>query len=159
MAKKREEPTPEFEAVMARIHAVTETRTQVQLAGVLDVRQSSISDAKRRASIPDGWLVKLLRTHLVLPDWILTGKGPQYLNNANHTAVAQLQEQLAQATADLTALAARVEQSLDIITLTDAELARRKAKQAVILAEDLVGAEGIRASLENMTATVAGLNH
>lgn len=73
--------SPAFVATMARIKEISGATTQVQLADVLDIRQSSISDAKRRQTIPDGWLVKLLRSHGVLPDWVLTGQGQQYLHS------------------------------------------------------------------------------
>jgi hypothetical protein len=72
----------EFEDAMRRIHEAAGTRTQVQLAAVLDVRQSSISDAKRRRSIPDGWLLALLRRHGVNPEWIMSGSEPKYLRQA-----------------------------------------------------------------------------
>lgn len=69
----------EFEDALRRIHMVAGTRTQVQLAEALGVRQSSISDAVRRRSIPAPWLLALLRLHQVNPDWILSGCEPKYL--------------------------------------------------------------------------------
>lgn len=68
-----------FEAVMDRIKAATGLRTQVELAAAFDIRQSSVSDAKRRDTIPDSWLVKLLLVYGLSPDWILRGEGPAYL--------------------------------------------------------------------------------
>lgn len=62
-----------------RIYAATNTRTQVELAELLDIRQSSISDAKRRDSIPDSWLVTLLKKAGLNPEWILTGQGAKFL--------------------------------------------------------------------------------
>lgn len=52
----------------------------MQLAEVLDVRQSSISDAKRRQSIPSDWLVKLFEKKRINPEWIRLGVGAKYLN-------------------------------------------------------------------------------
>ncbi|TIH19918.1 hypothetical protein D0S45_00850 [Marinifilum sp. JC120] len=52
--------------------------TQVRLAEVLGIRQSSISDAKRRNSIPSDWLLKALEVAGVDPNWIRTGLGPKY---------------------------------------------------------------------------------
>ncbi|MCL1940023.1 MAG: helix-turn-helix domain containing protein [Desulfovibrionaceae bacterium] len=54
-------------------------RTQVELADFLGIKQSSISDAKRRRRIPSDWLLKLWRKKGVNPDWILTGQGPKGL--------------------------------------------------------------------------------
>lgn len=40
-----------FQEVYDRIRCATNARTQTELAAVLEIRQSSISDAKRRNSI------------------------------------------------------------------------------------------------------------
>ena len=72
---------------LERIHAATNTRTQTELAALLNIRQSSISDAKRRNAIPSDWLVKLLRTRGLNPEWILTGQGSQYLGPVDGEAV------------------------------------------------------------------------
>ena len=65
-----------FQAQMERIHVVTQARTQVELADFLGIRQSAVSDAKRRERIPSDWLVTLMRTKNVYPEWVLTGCGP-----------------------------------------------------------------------------------
>ena len=62
-----------------RVFEAAECKTQVELAELFEIRQSSISDAKRRKSIPAEWLIKLLRLKGINPDWILTGEGPKYL--------------------------------------------------------------------------------
>lgn len=69
-----------FEDALERIKKATGARTQVQLAEVLDVRQSSISDAKRRCSIPAEWFLKLYRSHGLDPDWLAEGVEPVYIN-------------------------------------------------------------------------------
>nr|WP_321513112.1 helix-turn-helix domain-containing protein [uncultured Pseudodesulfovibrio sp.] len=71
----RKEKTQEqiFEERLQRIKDVLGVRTQVQLAEAIGCRQSSISDAKRRCSIPDGWLITLWRLTGYSPDWILDG--------------------------------------------------------------------------------------
>ncbi len=51
-----------FMEVYQRIQFATNTRTQVELANILEIRQSSISDAKRRNSIPSDWYMKLLKS-------------------------------------------------------------------------------------------------
>jgi phage repressor protein C with HTH and peptisase S24 domain len=76
-----------FEEAMERIKKATGARTQVQLADVLEVRQSSISDAKRRCSVPSDWFLKLYRSHGLNPNWLSDGQEPVYLN-ASRGAVA-----------------------------------------------------------------------
>ncbi len=68
-----------FKEVCDRIRYATNARTQIELAEVLDIRQSSISDAKRRDSIPSDWIVKLFEKYGLNPDWIKKGVGPMYL--------------------------------------------------------------------------------
>lgn len=64
-----------FDEQMKRLYLVTGTRTQMELADVLGIRQSSVSDAKKRQNVPAEWLITILRTKGVHPDWILTGGG------------------------------------------------------------------------------------
>lgn len=75
-----------FQTVMERIYAATGTSTQQELALLLGIRQSSISDAKRRAIIPFRWLLTLSRLRSVNPDWVLTGKAPMYLGTGAEKA-------------------------------------------------------------------------
>ncbi len=68
-----------FDEIFERIKAATNTRTQVELAEVLDIRQSSISDAKRRNSVPSDWYMKLFEQFGLNPDWLKKNSGPMYL--------------------------------------------------------------------------------
>lgn len=72
---------PGFEEIFDRIKVATNTRTQVELAEVLDIRQSSISDAKRRDSVPSDWYLKLFEKYGLNPDWLKSGLGPMYLKS------------------------------------------------------------------------------
>ena len=69
-------------SALERVFQTAGCRTQQQLAEFLDIRQSAITDAKRRGAIPADWLLKLLRIQGVNPDWILTGEGVHYLRSA-----------------------------------------------------------------------------
>lgn len=83
----------DFELAMERIQAISGCRTQTELANVLGIKQSSISDAKRRRTIPDGWLVKLFRHYGANPSWILgEAEHPylvEHLNRENPTTGIQ----------------------------------------------------------------------
>lgn len=68
-----------FTEILKRIQIVTQTRTQVELAHILEIRQASISEAKRRQSIPAEWYLKLFEKLGVNPDWLKKGTGPIYL--------------------------------------------------------------------------------
>lgn len=68
-----------FQEVYDRIRHATNARTQTELAAVLEIRQSSISDAKRRDSVPADWYMKLFEKFGLNPDWVKGGTGPMYL--------------------------------------------------------------------------------
>ena len=69
----------EAAARLVRVFDAAGCRTQLELAAILDIRQSSISDAKRRGAIPSDWLIKLLYLRGVNPAWIMDGIGPRFL--------------------------------------------------------------------------------
>lgn len=92
---------PMLEAQMARIHEATNTGTQCELATALGIRQSSISDAKKRNALPPGWLVTLAADYNVNPNWIISGEGGRYImgtDNAGgydiHTLITMLRGKL-----------------------------------------------------------------
>ncbi len=66
-----------------RIFEATHCRTQSQLAALLGVKQSSVSVAIRRKSVPPAWLITLVRTHGISPEWVLTGSGSRRLQGAD----------------------------------------------------------------------------
>jgi hypothetical protein len=74
--------------ILKRIGPFVGGTTQIAVAEGLGVRQSSISDAKRRGCIPDSWLVTLLRRFGLNPDWVMTGTGPQFLVGTNTDEVS-----------------------------------------------------------------------
>ena len=66
---------------LQRVFDASECRTQMQLVALLEIRQSSISDAKRRGSIPSDWLIKLQRLKGINPEWVMTGEGEPFIKN------------------------------------------------------------------------------
>jgi len=77
-----------FDEAFDRIKKATGMRTQVEIAKLLDIRQSSISDAKRRQSIPDSWLIKLFQIYNLNPNWLLDGEAPQFLGEQRGGALS-----------------------------------------------------------------------
>ena len=65
-------------------------RTQVELAEILEIKQSSVSDAKSRNTIPSDWLIKLLEKKRISPDWIRYGVGSKFLDTSNSLASENL---------------------------------------------------------------------
>lgn len=72
-------PTTDFKSQFARLFVAAECRTQVELAKVLEIKQSSISDAKRRKAVPADWLMKLYEKKRINPEWLRSGIGSKWL--------------------------------------------------------------------------------
>ncbi|MDR0238769.1 MAG: helix-turn-helix domain containing protein, partial [Deltaproteobacteria bacterium] len=70
---------PSFDDVHQRIQSATHTRTQNELANILGIRQSSISDAKRRNRVPSSWYMLLFEKFGLSQDWLRYGIGPMLL--------------------------------------------------------------------------------
>lgn len=66
-------------AMLRRVFEAAECKTQTELAAFLGIRQSSVSDAKKRQVIPAEWLVVLVRHKGTHPDWVMTGTGPRFV--------------------------------------------------------------------------------
>lgn len=75
-------PDTSFESQYRRVLEAAACRTQARLAEVLEIRQSSISDARRRKTVPSEWLATLFEKKGVNPDWIRTGTGAKCLKAA-----------------------------------------------------------------------------
>ncbi len=88
-----------FSEVYQRICEVTQIATQMQLAELLEIRQSSISDAKRRNSIPAEWYMKLFEKYNLNPDWLKTGQGPKFLERVKSGSVSYAPASVAEAPA------------------------------------------------------------
>lgn len=67
-----------FQAVYARMLFAAGVRTQTELAGILGLKQGSISDAKKRGSVPPKWCMRLYDVCGVNVDWLRFGVGPVY---------------------------------------------------------------------------------
>ena len=67
-----------FEAIYARMLFAAGVRTQTELANLLKMKQASISEAKRRGSIPAEWCMRLYDTCGIRFDWQRFGTGPVY---------------------------------------------------------------------------------
>jgi hypothetical protein len=83
----RREPSPaarsggtrEFDLGFARICQALKVRTQLALASMLGIHQSSISEARRRGVIPVPWAIKLFRKYRLNPLWVYDGLPPVFI--------------------------------------------------------------------------------
>lgn len=77
------QPQADFDSQFARIFKAAECRTQLELAEFLNIKQSSVSDAKRRQTVPSEWLVKLFEKKRINPEWLRTGIGGKFVHLAS----------------------------------------------------------------------------
>ncbi|SNS06165.1 Bacteriophage CI repressor helix-turn-helix domain-containing protein [Humidesulfovibrio mexicanus] len=162
MPKQAREITPErvaaFEAAMERIRTVTGARTQVQLAEALDIRQSSISDAKRRASIPAEWLLKLQRKHQVFADWFLTGEGPRETTGGASARVEELEQELHRVMRETESLSDMIREALVHSRTTLDDLIELKGTSRDMLVQAQKRIKELSSRLRDVDAEVAAQN-
>jgi len=73
------------EDVLERMKEATSTHSMLELASWLDVRQSLLSDAKRRNIIPVAWLRALILNKTDYnPVWVMTGQGGKFWTEYRH---------------------------------------------------------------------------
>ena len=74
-----ERPESAWLETMRRMQSVTDCRTQQDLAAFLGIGRKALGKAEKRGTVPDRWLLTLLRKKGINPDWIVTGQGMQRL--------------------------------------------------------------------------------
>jgi phage repressor protein C with HTH and peptisase S24 domain len=74
--------TNKFESFLKRVYEATGITSQTELASALNINRSAITQARKKNSIPDKWILKLYRTFSLNPDWVDTGSGPTFLKSS-----------------------------------------------------------------------------
>ena len=72
-------PFTNFETLLNRVYDATGIGSQNELAKVMDINRSAITQAKKKDGFPAKWLLNLYRLYVLNPDWLETGSGPTYL--------------------------------------------------------------------------------
>lgn len=67
-----------FEDFYQRVSAVLSLTSQQELATLLNVNRSAITQAKTRNSVPESWIAILAREHNLSIQWLTTGRGDEY---------------------------------------------------------------------------------
>ena len=67
-----------FEPFLKRIFEATGIGSQTELASALNINRSAITQARKKNSIPDKWILQLFRYYGLNPDWVEKGKGPTF---------------------------------------------------------------------------------
>jgi len=83
-----------FDLSWERLKQALNTKSDTDLAHVLGLAQSGVSNAKTRRKIPPAWYITASQLVGVSVDWLLTGKGPMHRGeNATATDKATPQPQ------------------------------------------------------------------
>jgi phage repressor protein C with HTH and peptisase S24 domain len=71
-----------FESFLKRVFEATGIMSQTELASVLKINRSAITQARKKNSIPDKWILQLYKTFGLNPDWVETGSGPTFIKKS-----------------------------------------------------------------------------
>ena len=72
-----------FDTFFDRVAGALGIQNLSELAATLRVNRSSITQARKKNSIPANWLLALFRSHGLNPDWLEGGAGPKWLKPGN----------------------------------------------------------------------------
>ncbi|MFH0729693.1 MAG: S24 family peptidase [Pseudomonadota bacterium] len=70
---------PLFDRFLERLAEATGIASQTELADVLGVNRSAITQARRKNAIPSNWLLHLFRAYGLNPDWLEKGLGASFI--------------------------------------------------------------------------------
>jgi phage repressor protein C with HTH and peptisase S24 domain len=68
-----------FHTFFKRASSALNIRSLSELAAILNVNRSSITQARKKDSVPANWLLELYRSHGLNPDWLEGRDSPQWL--------------------------------------------------------------------------------
>jgi len=64
-----------FESFLQRVFEATGIASQNELASVLNIHRAAVSQAKRKGTVPERWILKLSRKYGLSPEWLESGEG------------------------------------------------------------------------------------
>ncbi|BBO87620.1 S24 family peptidase [Desulfosarcina ovata] len=69
----------QFQTFFERVSSALGIKNLSELATILRVNRSSITQARKNNSVPANWLLALFRSHGLNPDWLEGSHGPKWL--------------------------------------------------------------------------------
>ena len=69
----------DFDQVIQRVYEATGIDSQAELANVLRINRSAVTQARKKGAVPDKWLLQLYRQFGLNPEWLERGDGPTFL--------------------------------------------------------------------------------
>jgi phage repressor protein C with HTH and peptisase S24 domain len=68
-----------FDEIIQRVFDATGIDSQTELARVLQINRSAVTQARKKGSVPDRWLLQLYRKFGLNPEWLENGQGRSFL--------------------------------------------------------------------------------
>ena len=79
--------TIKFESFLKRVFEATGITSQTELASALNINRSAITQARKKDSVPDKWILKLYRSFGLNPDWVETGIGQKFQKKTDSDSI------------------------------------------------------------------------
>ena len=77
-----------FDIFITRTFEALKISSQNRLAILLGINRAGITQAKKKGTVPDKWILSLYRNYGINPDWIETGKGKMFIAERGGSVVA-----------------------------------------------------------------------
>jgi phage repressor protein C with HTH and peptisase S24 domain len=81
-----------FDAIIERVFEVTGIESQTELARVLQINRSAVTQARKKGSVPDRWLLQLYRKFGLNPEWLESGDGRAFLRKSRNESVVEFKQ-------------------------------------------------------------------
>lgn len=81
----------EFENFIKRVYEATGIESQTDLARILGVNRSAVTQARKKGAIPDRWLLQLYRGYGLNPEWLEKGSGSTFVG-AKQSPVSEFEK-------------------------------------------------------------------
>ena len=130
----------DFNTIIDRVFEATGIDSQTELARVLQINRSAVTQARKKGHVPDRWLLQLYRKFGLNPEWLENGVGRIFLGTAASDSVAQF-ERIPKVTARLSAGDGSFETDADIQAyhVFQKDWLRRKGKPETMVLFDVFG--------------------
>ena len=103
----------DFDGIIERVFEVTGIESQTELARVLQINRSAVTQARKKGSVPDRWLLQLYRKFGLNPEWLESGDGRAFLRKSRNESVVEF-KQIPKVTARLCAGDGSFESDADV---------------------------------------------
>lgn len=128
----------DFDTFYSRVRQATGINSQAELAEKLGVHRSAITQAKKKQSVPEKWILRLSRMYIIDADWLVTGRK---LGRANSIENAPEFQRIPKVAATLSAGGGslEVEDNIEFYQAFRLDWLRRKGNPETMALLDVVG--------------------